>query len=115
DNILAYTESNRSRYLEELTNFIAIPSISTNPENKQDVNRCSEWDSSHLGGIGMENMQIFPTAGHPIVYADWLHAPGKPTLLIYGHYDVQPVDPINEWRTPPFEPTIRGANLYGRG
>ena len=115
DNVLSFIEGNRSRYLEELTSFIAIPSISTNPENKQDVDRCSQWVSRHLGGIGMEHIEIFPTAGHPIVYADWLHAPGKPTLLIYGHYDVQPVDPIDLWTTPPFEATIRGDNLYARG
>jgi acetylornithine deacetylase/succinyl-diaminopimelate desuccinylase-like protein len=115
NNILPYIESNRARYLQELTDFIAIPSISTNAENRQDVERCSQWVSGHLGTIGMENVRIFPTAGHPIVYADWLHAPGKPTLLIYGHYDVQPVDPIELWTSPPFEATIRGDNLYARG
>lgn len=115
DEILRYIEENKSRYLDELKTLIAIPSISTNPENKGDVERCAAWVSSHLTKIGMNNSQIFPTAGHPIVYADHLNAPGKPTLLIYGHYDVQPVDPINLWTTPPFEATIRGENLYARG
>ena len=76
---------------------------------------CYALLADHLAGIGMKNIQIFPTAGHPVVYADWLGAPGKPTLLLYGHYDVQPVDPIELWTSPPFEATIRGDNIYARG
>ncbi len=115
DQILRFIESNHQRYLDELKTLLAIPSVSTNEENKPDMERCAQWLTSHLRQIGMENIQVFPTPGHPIVYADWLHAPGKPTLLIYGHYDVQPVDPIELWTTPPFEATIRGDNLYARG
>ena len=114
-NVLQYIEANRDRYLSELTELIAIPSISTNPENKKDIQRCAEWMSKHLTSIGMEHAEIFPTAGHPVVYADWLHAPGAPTVLIYGHYDVQPVDPIDLWTSPPFKATIRNGNLYARG
>ncbi len=115
DQVLRYIENSKSRYLDELKTLIAIPSVSTNPENKPDVERCAKWVADHLTTIGMNNVQIFPTQGHPVVYGDWLGAPGKPTLLIYGHYDVQPVDPLNLWTSPPFEATIRGDNLYARG
>lgn len=115
DQVLQFVEANKDRYLSELKDLIAIPSVSTNPENKQDVERCAQWIADHLKSIGMQNIQIFPTPGHPIVYADWLNAPGKPTVLFYGHYDVQPVDPVNLWTSPPFEATIRGENLYARG
>lgn len=115
ENIFQYIASNQDRYLKELRDLIAIPSISTNPENKKDIQRCADWIANHLRSIGMEHTQIFPTAGHPIVYADWMHAPGQPTILLYGHYDVQPVDPIELWTSPPFEATIRGNNLYARG
>lgn len=115
ENIFRYIENNSERYLDELRELIAIPSISTNPENKKDIKRCAEWIAAHLRSIGMENIEIVPTDGHPVVYADWLHAPGAPTILLYGHYDVQPVDPLNLWTSPPFEATIRGDNLYARG
>ena len=115
EQVLNFVERNRERFLDELRELIAIPSVSTNPENKNDIERCARWIAGHLKSIGMENIQIFPTAGHPIVYTDWLHAPGKPTVLFYGHYDVQPVDPINLWTTPPFEATVRDGNLYARG
>jgi acetylornithine deacetylase/succinyl-diaminopimelate desuccinylase-like protein len=114
-HILEYIESNKPRYLEELKEFIAIPSVSTSSEHAGDIKRCAQWISDHLTKIGMQNTQIFPTKGHPIVYSDWLNAPGKPTVLIYGHYDVQPVDPVELWTSPPFEATIRGENLYARG
>lgn len=115
DKILRFIEQNSSRYLDELKTLLAIPSISTNPENKPDVDRCALWVADHMRNIGLQNVQIFPTKGHPIVYADWLNAPEKPTVLLYGHYDVQPVDPIDLWTSPPFEATIRGENLYARG
>jgi acetylornithine deacetylase/succinyl-diaminopimelate desuccinylase-like protein len=114
-DVLNYIEANRKRYLDELTELIAIPSISTNPENAPDIARCAEWMKAHLTAIGMQKAQIFPTAGHPVVYAEWLGAPGKPTILLYGHYDVQPVDPIGLWTTPPFQATVRNGNLYARG
>jgi acetylornithine deacetylase/succinyl-diaminopimelate desuccinylase-like protein len=115
NQLLQFVEANKDRYLSELKELIAIPSVSTNPENRQDVRRCAQWISDHLQSIGMQNIQIFPTAGHPIVYADWLNAPDKPTVLFYGHYDVQPVDPIDLWTSPPFEATMRDGNLYARG
>ena len=113
--VLRYIESNSSRYLEELGSLVAIPSVSTNPEHKPDIEQCARWVADHLAFIGMKNVRIFPTAGHPVVYADWLDAPDRPTVLLYGHYDVQPVDPANLWTSPPFEATIREGNLYARG
>ncbi len=112
---LTFIENNSDRYLQELNKFLAIPSVSTNPENKPDIERCAQWVASEMQTIGLENVKVMPTGGHPIVYGEWLHAPGKPTLLIYGHYDVQPVDPIELWTTPPFEGTVRDGNLFARG
>lgn len=114
-DVLRFIEANKQRYLDELTELIAIPSVSTNPENAPDIRRCAEWMKNHLTRIGMQNARIFPTAGHPVVYAEWLGAPGKPTILLYGHYDVQPVDPVALWTSPPFAATIRNGNLYARG
>src|SRR5580658_4236714 len=111
----AYIQQNRPRLLDELKDFIRIPSISTLPEHKPDVERAARFVSESLQRAGMENIEIVPTAGHPLVYADWLHAPGKPTVLCYGHYDVQPADPLELWITPAFEPTERNGNLYARG
>jgi acetylornithine deacetylase/succinyl-diaminopimelate desuccinylase-like protein len=115
NQILQFIENNREHYLEELKTLLAIPSISTNPENKPDIARCVRWLAEHMKKIGMENVQIFPTEGHPIVYGDYLHAPGKPTILIYGHYDVQPPEPLELWTSPPFEATVRDGNLFARG
>ncbi len=115
ENILTYLESNRDRYLSELFDFLRIPSISTNKENQDDVKRCAQWVADHMRAVGLQNIQIFPTPGHPIVYAEWMRADGGPTVLLYGHYDVQPVDPVELWTSPPFDPTIRNGNLYARG
>ena len=112
---IEYARSQSERYLAELKEFVAIPSISTLAEHKPDMQRAAEWVAGQLQGFGMEHVQIMPTAGHSVVYADWLHAAGKQTILVYGHYDVQPTDPLDEWVTPPFEPTVRGDNLYARG
>ncbi|TAK57851.1 MAG: dipeptidase [Bacteroidetes bacterium] len=112
---LSFIRSNQDRYLDELKQFLAIPSVSTNPENKPDIQRCASWVATQMQTIGLENINIMPTGGHPAVYGEWLKAPGKPTLLIYGHYDVQPVDPLNLWTSPPFEATIRNGNLFARG
>ena len=114
-HILEYIEANKSRYLDELRELLSIPSVSTTPKHQPDIQRCAQWIAGHLTSIGMQNTRIIPTKGHPIVYCDWLHAPGKPTILVYGHYDVQPVDPVNLWLSPPFEATIRGENLFARG
>ena len=106
---------NNERYVKELREFCAIPSVSTKSEHKPDIERCARWVADHMKKIGLENIEIIPTKGHPIVYADWLHAPGKPTLLLYGHYDVQPAEPLDLWISPPWELTLRDGNLYARG
>jgi acetylornithine deacetylase/succinyl-diaminopimelate desuccinylase-like protein len=111
----SFVRQNRDRLLNELKDFIRIPSISTLPGNRPDIERAAGFVADSLRAAGMENVEIVPTAGHPLVYADWLHAPGKPTVLCYGHYDVQPADPLDLWLTPAFEPTERNGNLYARG
>ncbi len=111
-----FAHENRSRFLAEMKDFCTIPSISTDPEHKPDMHRAAQWVADQLGALGMGNIQIFQTAGHPVVYADCLTAgAGKPTVLIYGHYDVQPADPLELWESAPFEPTERGEHLFGRG
>jgi acetylornithine deacetylase/succinyl-diaminopimelate desuccinylase-like protein len=111
----AYVRTNQQRFLDELKTFLRIPSISTLPEHKPDVERAAQFTARSLESCGMENVEIVPTGGHPLVYGDWLHAPGKPTVLCYGHYDVQPPDPLDLWVSPPFEPDLRDGNLYARG
>ena len=115
ENVVSYINSHKANYVEELKDFLRIPSISTLAENKNDMLKAASFVVKKLADAGMENAKIVETKGHPLVYADWLHAPGKPTVLIYGHYDVQPVDPIDLWDSPPFEPTIKGGNIYARG
>lgn len=110
-----YINANNSSYIEELKNFLRIKSISTDENHKKDMLKGAEFVSKKLNDAGMNKVRIIKTNGHPLVYAEWLNAPGKPTVLIYGHYDVQPVDPIELWDTPPFEPTIRNGKIYARG
>src|SRR6266403_1181125 len=110
-----FARQNEPRFLEELKALLRIPSASTLPEHKNDVRKAAETVAAELKRIGIENVRLIETAGHPLVYGDWLHASGKPTALCYGHYDVQPPDPLDEWTSPPFEPTVRGDNLYARG
>jgi acetylornithine deacetylase/succinyl-diaminopimelate desuccinylase-like protein len=110
-----YINEHEDRFLEDLKGWLRIPSISTLPEHSVDVRRAAEYAAQQLQHIGFEQIELIPTAGHPLVYGEWLHAPAKPTLLIYGHYDVQPVDPVDLWDSPPFEPTIRDGNIYCRG
>jgi len=112
---VAYARENHPRFLSELKDLLRIPSISTLPENNGDCHRAAEFLLAELTRIGFEHARLLETQGHTLVYADWLHATGKPTALFYGHYDVQPTDPEDEWITPPFEPTERDGNLYGRG
>jgi acetylornithine deacetylase/succinyl-diaminopimelate desuccinylase-like protein len=112
---VTYARQNHPRFLKELKDLLRIPSISTLPENKADCRRAAEFILSELTRIGFEHARLIETESHPLVYADWLHAAGIPTGLFYGHYDVQPVDPVDEWTTPPFEPTERDGNIYGRG
>jgi acetylornithine deacetylase/succinyl-diaminopimelate desuccinylase-like protein len=112
---LAYARAHRRDAVQELQRFIRFPSVSAQTERRQDVRRCAAWLENHLQRIGLEKTKVIPTARHPIVYAEWRHAPARPTVLIYGHYDVQPVDPLSDWRSPPFNPAIRGEYLFGRG
>lgn len=116
DRLTAYLDAAAPRQLDELIEWLRIPSVSTLSAHADDVARAASWLADHLLRIGLDHVEIIPTAGHPLVYADWLHAgPDKPTVLCYGHYDVQPVDPLALWETPPFEPTVRGDDLYARG
>ena len=112
---VAYAKKNHPRFLDELKALLRIPSISTLPENKGDCRHAAEVLVAELKRIGMESARLIETEGNPLVYAEWLKAAGKPTVLIYGHYDVQPTDPEDEWHTPPFEPTERDGNVYARG
>jgi len=112
---LDYAEANRARILEELIAFASIPSVSTDPAYAKHIAEGSEWVAERMRRAGLENVKINPTEGHPIVTCDWLHAEGAPTILIYGHYDVQPPDPLEKWKSPPFQPTVRENRLYARG
>ncbi len=106
---------NKGRYLEELLAFLRIPSVSSLPEHAGDVARAAEWVAARLRTAGLEGVRILPTGGHPVVYGEWLHAPGRPTLLLYGHFDTQPVDPLELWDHPPFEPHVAEGRVYARG
>ena len=114
-NLAEFIESSRDQHLAELHDFLRIPTISAKSEHKQDIERGARWVSDHLRAAGFKSVEIVPTSLHPIVYAESLEAPGKPTILFYGHYDVQPPEPIELWTSPPFEPTVRNGNLFGRG
>ena len=114
-NIISYIEENKDRYIDELSNFLRMESISSSPDHKDETYRCGKWVETHLRDMGMEEVEFIETEGHPIVYAEWMGAPGKPTVLLYGHYDVQPVDPVELWTSGPFEPTIRNGDIYARG
>lgn len=115
EQVINYLKSNLNPYLDELSEYIKIPSISTLEENRNDIKKCAEFVSGQLRKAGMTRVEIFPTENHPLVYGEWLGAPGKPTVLIYGHYDVQPVDPVEDWDTPPFEMTIKEGKIFARG
>ena len=114
-NFLDYIESRRELNLNELKDFLRIPSVSTKSEHKPDINRAAQWVADRLRGAGFSKVDIVPTKMHPLVVAESLEAPGKPTILFYGHYDVQPAEPLELWTSPPFDPTVRGGSLYGRG
>ncbi len=116
EEALQYAREHREQFLNDLKAIVSIPSVSTDDTYKPDIQKAAEWVAAQLRGLGMDRVQVYPTARHPVVYGEWLGAGAdKPTVLIYGHYDVQPVDPVELWTTPPFEPTLRGDNLYGRG
>ncbi|MFB6264579.1 MAG: dipeptidase [Bradymonadaceae bacterium] len=111
----SYIDQHRDRFLQELETYLSIPSISTSPDSADDVRRCAEWLAGHLSEIGLPEVEIFETDGHPIVYAEHCEAPDRPTILVYAHYDVQPPDPLDEWESPPFEPEIRDGKIFARG
>jgi acetylornithine deacetylase/succinyl-diaminopimelate desuccinylase-like protein len=115
EQIITYIRSHQRQSLEQLFQLLRIPSISTDPDQALELQRCAHTLAEHLQAFGMEHAQVLPTDGHPVVYADWLYAPDAPTVLIYGHYDVQPVDPLEQWQSAPFEPEIRDGRIYARG
>src|SRR5487761_247986 len=114
-NLSEFIEGNRDKHLAELCEFLRIPSVSAKSEHKPDIERAARWGADHLRAAGPQKIEIVPTNLHPLVYAESLQAPGKPTVLFYGHYDVQPAEPLDLWTSPAFDPTVRGGNLYGRG
>jgi acetylornithine deacetylase/succinyl-diaminopimelate desuccinylase-like protein len=117
---VGYAKAHGDRFVEELKSLLRIPSVSTAPEHRGDVRAAAEFVAEGLRKAGLENVTLIETTtptreGHPLVYADWLHLPGKPTVLLYGHYDVQPAEPLDEWKSPPFEPEVRGNDIFARG
>lgn len=115
ENVINYIKENENNYIEELKEFLRIPSISTVQDNKEDIKRAANFVAEKLKSAGMNRVEVYKTEGHPLVYGEWLGAPGKPTIVIYGHYDVQPVDPIELWDNPPFDPVIKDGKIYARG
>jgi len=114
-NLSEYVDAKHDEHLSDLFEFLRIPSISTQSQHKPGIERAAHWVADRMRSVGLDSVEIIPTKMHPLVYGESLHAPGKLTILIYGHYDVQPPEPLGLWTSPPFEPTIRGKNLYGRG
>jgi len=110
-----YANEHREQYLSELLDLLRIPSVSTLPERTADVQRAANWIAAQMQNIGLQNVQVTLTEGHPVVYGEWLEDPALPTILVYGHYDVQPPDPVDEWQSPPFEPEIRDGRVFARG
>jgi acetylornithine deacetylase/succinyl-diaminopimelate desuccinylase-like protein len=115
NSVIDFINTNRDNYVEQLKEYLAIPSISALPEHAADVRRCAEWTAAEMTRIGMHNVRLIETPGHPVVYGEWLGAEAAPTILFYGHYDVQPVDPVELWESPPFEATVRDGEIYARG
>jgi acetylornithine deacetylase/succinyl-diaminopimelate desuccinylase-like protein len=114
-NLADFIDARRDQHLAELCEFLRIPSVSAKSEHKPDVERAARWVADNLKGAGFKSVEVIPTNLHPLVYAESLEAPGKPTILFYGHYDVQPAEPLNLWTTPAFEPAVRNGNLFARG
>ena len=110
-----YLHERKDRFINELIEFLRIPSISSLPEHTPDVQHAAEWVEARMKAAGIDSVEIMPTGGHPVVYGDWLHASDKPTVMIYGHFDTQPVDPLDLWDNPPFEPIIKDGCIYARG
>jgi acetylornithine deacetylase/succinyl-diaminopimelate desuccinylase-like protein len=114
-NVIDFIQTHRDRYVDELAQWLAIPSVSALPEHAPDVRRAAEWAADQMRTVGLHEVRLIETPGNPVVYGEWLGAPGAPTILYYGHYDVQPVDPIDLWTSPPFEATVRDGELFARG
>src|SRR3981189_1900706 len=114
-NLSDYIDGHRDQHLAELCEFLRIPSVSAKSQQKPDIERGANWVAGNLRAAGFKKIEIVPTGLHPLVYAESLEAPGKPTILFYGHYAVQPAEPPDLWTSPPFEPTVRNGNLFGRG
>jgi len=113
---IQYAHANRGRFLDELKEYLKIPSISTDPAHQMDMQRAAEWTANQLESLGFQQVRVYPTGGHPVVYGEWLQSGAQvPTMLVYGHYDVQPPDPLELWESGPFEPSVRGENLFARG
>ena len=115
DSVLGYIESHKTSFLDALKQVLRFESVSADPSKKEILLACARAETEKFKQIGLENVALKETKGYPVIYGDWLHAKGAPTVLVYGHYDVQPADPLDLWETPPFEPTERNGNLYGRG
>ena len=115
DSVVDFINVNRDRYIDELKEYLSIPSISALPDYAPEVIRCAKWTADELRRVGLENVRLVETEGYPVVCAEWLHAGEAPTVIFYGHYDVQPVDPLDKWETPPFDATVRSGELYARG
>src|SRR5579864_404920 len=114
-DVIGFIDAHRQRFVDELVEWVKIPSISSDPGHFKDVQRNADHLAAHFRALGAGRVETWPTAGHPAVFAEWVRAPGKPTLLVYGHHDVQPVDPLAEWISAPFEPAVRDGRLWGRG
>src|SRR5438093_6695574 len=115
ETVISFIKQNKDRYVADLVEFLKIPSVSSNSSHNKDTERCAHFVADMMRKVGLERVEVFKTSGHPIVYSEWCKAPGRPTVLVYGHYDVQPVDPLVLWDTPPFEPAIRNGEIYARG
>ena len=115
DAVLDHLHAAHDHILARLVSFAGIPSISTDPTHASDIARAAQWVAGEVAAAGPFTVRTLPTGGHPVVYAEWLGAPGQPTVLVYGHYDVQPPDPLDKWVSPPFTPTVRDGRLYARG
>ncbi len=114
-NLAEFIDARRDQHLSELFDFLRIPSVSAKSEHKPDIERAAQWVAENLAKAGFTSVEVIPTNLHPLVYAESLQAPGKPTILFYGHYDVQPAEPLDLWTSPAFEPTVRDGNLFARG
>src|SRR5262245_10133133 len=115
DRAIEWGRSRRRQFVDDLAEFLRFPAVGADPGRVADLRRCAQWLARHLAQIGLDHAAVLETGGAPVVYADWLHASEKPTILVYGHYDVQPAEPLDQWETPPFQPAVRLGRLFGRG